>query len=895
MDVEDKTRFVFPDHKNNETSSDASANSKCEQDQTVFVGSSLSKDHKSSDFSISSGGSKLGDSAGFSADDVTAFHHGVTASSATYEVSGESSLPQDATVFAHSINPSSISSESPLNVNQPAPRSEQVVIKSRFELMDLLGVGGMGAVYKATDRRKLEASDSDPYVAIKVLNDDFRNHPDAFVSLQREARKSQTLAHPNIVNVHDFDRDGEMVFMTMEYLEGAPLDVLLREKAGIGLPMGQAMEVLKDISNALIYAHSHHIVHSDFKPGNIFVTSSKGAKVFDFGISRAVNPVGNFISSGENNTVFDAGSLGALTPAYASLEMLQGKDPAPSDDVYALACVAYELFCGKHPFNKVPADKAQQQKLAPKRLKQLSRRQWNALEAALAFPREKRTATVDEFVAQFYGKVRLPIWVIIFSVVSLSVAGGFYGIKYSEKVVDENSIKEELQEELQQTLIKTRAADKRASLERMLAAEEVSERWETDLRQELSDYQDLAPDDLETPAVVHRQAVEKLLASSGKLLNSNDFDGVLALVKRAEAWGADQASLDRVEGQLQQKIKAEEQKLAEQRAEEQRRKAEEQRRLNAAEENRNRERQRQAEANRKKVLAEAIARIENDLRCSTSMDIAGDLSQHMAQLNQLDSALGRRVVPDIARDLRSCFLKLQATNPQKTEDLLVDAKALFPGQSALESIKIDFCAHLKAGSGSRGARFSCQDRLASGGVGPSLVVVKSPSGGKLALGKYEVSAADMKSFCMAKGNCGNLGSLSKSLPANSISVDLAKRYLDWLSAESGHRYRLPTEQEWLSAAQAGGQKEDPDRNCHLRFGAIQKGDELVSVSVGKPNRNGLFNQVGNVQEWAVAGDGSLVALGGSREDSMSRCLITTRRDHNGMAGDTTGFRVAREL
>ncbi|WP_439136325.1 protein kinase domain-containing protein [Pseudomaricurvus sp.] len=769
------------------------------------------------------------------------------------------------------------------------------MIKSRFELMDLLGVGGMGAVYKATDRRKLEASDSDPYVAIKVLNDDFRNHPDAFVSLQREARKSQTLAHPNIVNVHDFDRDGEMVFMTMEFLEGAPLDVLLREKAGIGLPEEQAIDILKDISNALIYAHSHHIVHSDFKPGNIFVTNSKGAKVFDFGISRAVNPAGTFISSGNNNTVFDAGSLGALTPAYASLEMLQGKDPSPSDDVYALACVAYELFCGKHPFNKTPADKAQQEKLYPKRLNQLNRRQWHALEKALEFSREKRTETVSDFVSQFYGKGKMPLWFVVASVVGLSVAGGFYGIKYTEKVVDENSIKEELQEELQQTLTKSRAADKLSSIERMLASGEISERWGADLRQELADYQALAPEDVQTPLTMHQKVAEKLLRSTESLLENKDFEGVEALLVRAEAWGADAASLSHVEADLKQKMEEEQQRLADLKAEEQRRLAEEQRRINAVEQSRNRERQRQAEARQKAVLTEAIARIENDLRCSSSMDIAGSLSQNYAQLNQLDRSLGKRVVPDIARDLRSCFMKLQTKNPQKTEDLLVDAKALFPGQPDLESIKIDYCAHLAPGSGSRGSRFSCQDTLASGGYGPRLVVVKSPSSEKLAIGKYEVSTADMKSFCAIQGGCGSLGRLSKNTPANNISIDLARNYLSWLSKQTGYRYRLPTEQEWLAAGKAGQYKEDPDRNCHLRYGAIQKGDELVSVMSGKPNRNGLLNQVGNVQEWAVSDGGALVALGGSREDSMSRCLITTRKDHNGMSGETTGFRVAREF
>ena len=214
-----------------------------------------------------------------------------------------------------------------------SPMGRQV-IKGRFELVSLLGAGGMGAVYKALDRRKVEASDSDPYVAVKLLNDEFRQHPDAFISLQRESRKSQTLAHPNIVTVYDFDRDKNTVFMTMEFLEGFPLDELLRQFPH-GMEQEEANSILKDISNALIYAHSHNIIHSDFKPGNIFVTKKKGTKVFDFGIARAVSEGSAAHTAGEK-TIFDAGTLGALTPAYASNEMLRGAEPSESDDVYAL-------------------------------------------------------------------------------------------------------------------------------------------------------------------------------------------------------------------------------------------------------------------------------------------------------------------------------------------------------------------------------------------------------------------------------------------------------------------------------------------------------------------------------------------------------------------------------
>ena len=82
------------------------------------------------------------------------------------------------------------------------------VLNGRFVLEERVGSGGMSTVYKALDRRKLEADDRNPYVAVKVLNVEFRSHPQSLIALQREAKKSQSLAHPNIVRVYDFDRDG---------------------------------------------------------------------------------------------------------------------------------------------------------------------------------------------------------------------------------------------------------------------------------------------------------------------------------------------------------------------------------------------------------------------------------------------------------------------------------------------------------------------------------------------------------------------------------------------------------------------------------------------------------------------------------------------------------------
>ncbi len=129
--------------------------------------------------------------------------------------------------------------------------ANKIILKNRFVLESVIGFGGMGTVYLAKDLRKIEANDPKPFVALKVLNDDFKNHSDAFVTLQREASRSHTLSHPNIVTVHDFDRDSDTIFMTMEYLEGEPLDALIQRMPN-GMPLDQATKIIKDFCLALI-------------------------------------------------------------------------------------------------------------------------------------------------------------------------------------------------------------------------------------------------------------------------------------------------------------------------------------------------------------------------------------------------------------------------------------------------------------------------------------------------------------------------------------------------------------------------------------------------------------------------------------------------------------------
>ncbi len=291
------------------------------------------------------------------------------------------------------------------------------ILQHRFVLEKTIASGGMGVVYKARDLRKEEAQDREPYVAIKVLTENFKQHPDALISLQRESKKAQKLAHPNIVTVYDFDRDGETVFMTMEYLEGQSLAEFNKSITSQGLPAEKVLSIINGIGEGLAYAHKQHIVHSDIKPGNIFITHDGIVKLLDFGIARAFKQAGptapqdetvfNFIgghtqteatAQSSDATVFDPSSLGALTPAYASCEMLEGLEPDPRDDIYAVACITYELLTGRHPFNKLPAIQARDQKIKPIQPINFTREQWKGLLHGLAFNRKDRIPSVVHFL-----------------------------------------------------------------------------------------------------------------------------------------------------------------------------------------------------------------------------------------------------------------------------------------------------------------------------------------------------------------------------------------------------------------------------------------------------------------------------------------------------------------
>jgi hypothetical protein len=336
------------------------------------------------------------------------------------KTSTEHTTNNSLTVFDNTKHSNSVGILAAREIFEKALQDKGKVLNKRFVLESVLGFGGMGVVYLTKDLRRVEAEDPYPYVATKVLNDDFKDHPDAFIALQQEAVKSQTLSHPNIVTVYDFDRDGNTLYMTMELLRGNPLDKLIKNSFPKGMPLIDSISIFNGLCSGLSCAHDNKLIHSDFKPMNVFITYGQETKILDFGISRI------FSDSDINQPRFDAGDLGAITLEYASLEMIKKQTPRFSDDVYALACVFYIILTGGHPYNKVPANRALLKKMVPKPIESLSKHQWKVLKKGLALESKDRYQSVDEFNKDFHkvSKLTLVEKITIVSVTICSVAAG---------------------------------------------------------------------------------------------------------------------------------------------------------------------------------------------------------------------------------------------------------------------------------------------------------------------------------------------------------------------------------------------------------------------------------------------------------------------------------------
>jgi len=208
--------------------------------------------------------------------------------------------------------------------------------QGRFELKRLLGEGGMGQVWLARDQRLNEE------VALKFLPPAIRNDAVALDDMRRETLKSRKLSHPNIVRIHDlFEGEGELPFISMEFVDGANLAALRVEQPDRCFSWDYLKPLVKQLCDALDYAHGEGVIHRDLKPGNIMLDQKGRLKLADFGIAAVIS---------ESSTRVSARLLTAGTLAYMSPQHLRGDMPNASDDIYALGATLYELLTSKPPY-----------------------------------------------------------------------------------------------------------------------------------------------------------------------------------------------------------------------------------------------------------------------------------------------------------------------------------------------------------------------------------------------------------------------------------------------------------------------------------------------------------------------------------------------------------------
>ena len=252
------------------------------------------------------------------------------------------------------------------------------VLCGRYVIESQLASGGMGTVYKALDQSRSEHTQAEAYVAIKVLHEKTRTRSDVLARLRREFYCAQALSHRSVVKVYELDLH-QFPFFTMELIDGESLPTVMQRFHPLPLPRSYACAVIREVGEGLAHAHDRRVIHGDIKPQNVMVTNSGEVRILDFGTS---------------------GETTALTPAYASCELLEGREADPRDDIFALACVSYELLAGGHPFKRRRSTEARTLKITPARPPGLSGRQWRALMRGLAWDRADRPASLREWLAE---------------------------------------------------------------------------------------------------------------------------------------------------------------------------------------------------------------------------------------------------------------------------------------------------------------------------------------------------------------------------------------------------------------------------------------------------------------------------------------------------------------
>lgn len=269
----------------------------------------------------------------------------------------------------------------------------------KFEILEELGRGSYGIVYKARDKAL------NRLVAIKVLHTNLVNDPSFLSRFKQEAQISARLNHPNLVPVYDFDEANGHYFIVMGYMRGGSLKDLLNQQGP--LSKERALKILEQIAEGLGYAHQHEVIHRDLKPANILFDDSGNARICDMGLAKLLHS--------DSTTSMSASSGLVGTPAYIAPEVWQDSPATAAVDIYSTACILVEMLTAAPLFQGDSTPGIMLKHFQPLNLPKNLPTGWKpVIEKALAKTPGERTKSIQELLANLREVEKIPIWKKVF-------------------------------------------------------------------------------------------------------------------------------------------------------------------------------------------------------------------------------------------------------------------------------------------------------------------------------------------------------------------------------------------------------------------------------------------------------------------------------------------------